>query len=170
MWARQMSVRGLFLCVIVFLIGCPSPQIKGVDVSAARMFYRQPTSEQQRTFRQHALEDQLGLFFFGNQVRHPPALYLAQCFALNGAHAVELLRSKLNVDSDDLTVRDIAMLLATIDVMGKYDVARDTQLMAALRSRVTQMHDEGWRNTTERKIANIGLERSEPASHAPECD
>jgi hypothetical protein len=165
-----MSVRD-FSLFIVFLSAsaCSSPRVEGVDVSAARVFYRQPTSEQQKTFRQHTLQDQLGLFFFGNQVRHPPALYLAQCFALNGAPAVELLRAKLKVESNDLTVRDIAMLLATIDAMGKYDVAGDAQLMAALRSRVTQMRDDGWRDTAEREIASIGHERNERASRAPEC-
>lgn len=167
MW--KMKARSVFLCGIVFLCGCPMQQVEGVDVSAAREFYRQSTSEQQKVFRQHTLQDQLDLFFFGNQVRHPPAIYLAQCFALNGAPAVELLRSKLNTDSDDLTVRDIAMLLATIDEMGQYDVAGDAQLMTVLRSRVAKMRDEGWRDTAERKRASIGHERREGASHAPEC-
>jgi hypothetical protein len=157
----------LLLCAVIFLSGCP--RVDGVDVSAAREFYRQPTSMQQKTLRQHSLEDQLGLFFFGNQVRHPPAIYLARCFALNGAPAVELLRSKLEGASDDLTVRDIALLLATIDAMGKYDVAGDTELMTALRSRVAQMRDAGWRDTAEKQVASIGHGRSESASMAPEC-
>jgi hypothetical protein len=141
----------------------------GGDVAAAREFYRQPTAMQQRTFRQHSLEDQLGLFFFGNQVRHPPAIYLARCFALNGAPAVELLHSKLKVHSDDLTVRDIALLLATIDAMGKYSVAGDLELMGALKIRVAQMRDTGWRDTAEQEVASIGHKRSESASMAPEC-
>lgn len=155
------------LLFAVLLSGCP--RVDGVDISAAREFYRQPTSMQQKTFRQHSLEYQLGLFFFGNQIRHPPAIYLARCFALNGTPAVELLRSRLKGPSDDLTVRDIAMLLATIDAMGKYDVAGDAELMGALKSRVAQMRDVGWRDTAEKKVANIGHKRSERASMAPEC-
>lgn len=165
-----MSVRVLSLLIVLLSASaCSSPRVEGVDTSAARVFYRQSIAEQQRTFRQHTLQDQLGLFFFGNQVRHPPALHLAQCFALNGAAAVELLRQKLSVANDDLTVRDIAMLLATIDAMRKYDVAGDAQLMAALKGRVAQMRDEGWRDTAERRIAGIGHERSERPNRAHEC-
>lgn len=169
MWARKMSIRIFFLCIVFALSSCSSPRVEGADASAARAFYRQPTTVQLRTLRQYTLQDQFNLFLFGNQVRHPPALYLARCFALNGAPAVELLRSKLNVANDDLTVRDIAMLLATIDAMGKYDVAGDTQLITVLKSRVARMRDEGWRDTAERKIASIGHERSERAGQAPEC-
>lgn len=162
-----MNVR-LLICTVAFLSGCP--RVEGVDVSAAREFYRQPTSMQQKTLRQHPLEEQLDLFLFGNQVRHPPAIYLARCFALNGMQAVELLRSRLKEANDDLTVRDIAMLLATIDAMKQYDVANDAELMAALKSRAAKMRDAGWRDTTEQKIASIGRERSDRAGIAPECD
>jgi hypothetical protein len=164
---QEMRIGGLLLCVV--LGGCPKAQIDGVDLAAAREFYSQPTSAQQRTFRQHSLKDQLGLFFFGNQVRHPPALYLANCFALNGVSAVDLLRSKIEEVGDDLTVRDIVTLLATIDEMGQYDVAGDARLMAALKSRAAQMKDKGWRDLVEVYIANIGHERSERASVAPGC-
>lgn len=157
----------LLIFSVIFLSGCP--RVDGVDVSAAREFYSQPTSVQQKTLRQRQLEDQLGLFFFGNQVRHPPAIYLARCFALNGESAVELLRSRLKEASDDLTVRDIAMLLATIDAMRQYDVANDAKLMAALKSRVAQMRDAGWRDTAEQQVASIGRERSDLAGVAPEC-
>lgn len=58
-----MNVR-LLICAVVLLSGCPRVDgVDGVDVSAAREFYRQPTSMQQKTLRRHPLEDQLGLFF-----------------------------------------------------------------------------------------------------------
>ena len=164
---RKVRIGCLLVCVA--LGGCPKPHIDGVDVASAREFYRQPTSVQQRTLRQHSLEDQLGLFFFGNQVRHPPAIYLADCFALNGAPAVELLRSKIEEADSDLMVRDIVTLLATIDEMGQYDVAGDAQLMTALKTRAAQMKDSGWRDLAEEYIAKIGHERSERARAAPEC-
>lgn len=161
-----MNARSL-LCVVIILSGCL--QVDGVDVSVAREFYRQPTLTQQRTFRQYSLEDQLGLFFFGNQFIHPPAVGLAPCFALNGASAVELLRSKLKVARDDLTVRDVTLLLTFIDTMGKYDVAGDAELMEALKSRVAQMRDAGWRDTAERLVGKIGYERSGEINMAIEC-
>lgn len=163
------KVRIGCLLVCVALGGCPKPRIDDANVAVAREFYRQPTSAQQRTLRQHSLEEQLGLFFFGNQVRHPPAIYLADCFALNGASAVELLRSKIEEADSDLMVRDIVTLLATIDEMRQYDVAGDAQLMAALKTRAAQMKDSGWRDLAEEYIANIGHKRSERARAAPEC-
>ncbi|MDQ1816585.1 hypothetical protein RBA41_25115 [Massilia sp. CCM 9210] len=168
---RVRKMKNLFSLILggCVLSGCLQSREWRGDIRGAREFYRQPITQQQKLFRQHPLQDQLDLFFFGNQVRHPPALYLAQCFALNGAPAVELLRSKLKEDSGDLTVRDITMLLSTIDAMGKYDAAADAQLMALLKQRIAKMHDDGWRDTAERKMTGIGHERNELASQAPEC-
>jgi hypothetical protein len=159
----------LLILGILILSGCAESPGGRENIRAAREFYRQPVSVRQKIFRQHRLQDQLDLYIFGNQVRHPPALYLAQCFALNGAPALELLRSKLKEDNDDLTVRDIAMLLSTIDTMGKYDVAADAQLLVLLRRRIAEMRDDGWRSTAERKMASIGYQRNTHASQAPEC-
>ena len=166
---QQVSARWIWLCAVVLLSGCPRAGSNSDEASAARSFYNLPVTEQLRTFRQHPLENQLDLFLFGNQIHHPPAIYLARCFALSGAAAVELLRSKLNANSDDLTVRDITLLLANIDAMSKYDVTGDAQLMATLKSRIAQMRDAGWRDTAEQKFASIGQERNEHAGQAPEC-
>lgn len=163
---KNLSLIIIGICIVS---GCRESRDKHGDIQAAREFYRQPVIEQQKSFRHHHLQDQLDLFFFGNQVRHPPALYLAQCFALNGTPAVELLRSKLKEDNGDLTVRDIAMLLSTIDAMGKYDVVADSQLMALLKQKIAKMQDDGWRDTAERKMNGIGHDRNENASQAPEC-
>jgi hypothetical protein len=132
------------------------------------MFYRQSTIDQQRTFRRHALDEQFKLFLFGNQVRHPPALYLADCFALNSPSAVSLLRARLAVDNHDLTVRDIAMLLATIDAMGTYDVAADNQLLRALNSQIAKMRNAGWRDSAEQIVAGIGHRRTRTSARG-EC-
>lgn len=166
MW-RQSLV--LVFSGALLLSACASKPIRSVELDAARAFYDQTRADQQRSFRKHSLQEQLALFFFGNQVRHPPALHLAQCFALNGASGVDLLRSKLQSGGDDLTVRDIAMLLATIDAMGRYDVAGDAPLMSALKAHVANMSDAGWRDTAERKVESIGHNRRLNAQ-APECD
>lgn len=164
-----MISRYLAFCAAVLLTGCPSSKVDGTNVSAARAFYSQPVTQQMRTFRQHPLADQLNLYFFGNQVREPPAIYLARCFALSGKPAVDLLRSKLEVPNDDLTVRDISALLAAIDSMGEYDVSKDAQLMDALKAQVASMHDERWRETAEKKITSIEHSQITSARGAPEC-
>jgi len=165
-----MIFRSLLLLAAVLLTGCPYSGVEGANVSAARAFYGQPTTEQMRTFRQHTLSEQLDLYFYGNQVRHPPAIYLARCFALSGKGAVEFLRSRLTSKNDDLTVRDISALLAAIDSMGKYDVSKDVQLMDALRMQVANMQDQGWRDTAEKKIASIESSQVTSVGNAPECE
>lgn len=82
MW--KISAQAMVLGAAMFISGCPNCGMDHVKLAAAREFYDQPVKERIRTFRQHSLEDQLDLFFFGNQFRHPPAVYLAPCFALNG--------------------------------------------------------------------------------------
>ncbi len=164
-----MISRSLLLCAVALLAGCPDSGNERADVAAARAFYAQPAAEQMMTFRQHALGEQLDLYFYGNQIRHPPAIYLARCFALSGERAVDLLRAKLSSKNDDLTVRDISALLAAIDAMGKYDVSKDAELMSALRSQVANMQDQGWRDTAEKKIASIESYQGVAEGNAPEC-
>jgi hypothetical protein len=167
MW--QIYAWAMVLGVAMLMSGCPNYGMDHAKLVAAREFYDQPVNEQTRTFRQHPLEDQLGLFFFGNQIHHPPAIYLAPCFALNGPPAAQLLRSKLGAQLDDLSVRDIAALLGMIDMMGQYDVAGDKQLVSLLSSRIAQMKDQNWRQTAEGEVSSFGKRRTETASHAQEC-
>lgn len=164
-----MIFRSLLLCTVGLLAGCPDSGNARAGVATARAFFSQPTTEQMTTFRQHALDEQLDLYFYGNQIRHPPAIYLARCFALGGERAVDLLRAKLSSKNDDLTVRDISVLLAAIDAMGKYDVSKDAALMNALRSQVANMQDQGWRDTAEKKIASIEGSQDVADGNAPEC-
>jgi hypothetical protein len=165
-----MIFRSLLLCfVVASLSGCPDRGLDNANIAAARAFFAQPTNEQMKTFRQHALAEQLELYFYGNQVRHPPAIYLARCFALNGEPAVDLLRAKLGSKNSDLTVRDISTLLATISAMGKYNVSKDMGLMRLLRTQVANMQDQGWRDTAERKMANIESSYGASKGDAPEC-
>lgn len=164
-----MKINHLILCGSVLLSSCANSRERTVDESVAREFYRQPPSVQQSVFRARPLLDQLNLFFLGNQAHHPPAIYLAECYALGGAPAVDLLRTKLGEGPDDLTVRDIALLLATIDAMSQYDVAGDTKLLALLQRKVAQMRDVGWRETAEKKTASIGHERNKHPSYGTAC-
>lgn len=167
MW--QIIARAMVLGVVVFISGCPNYGMDRGQLAAAREFYAQPVNERIRTFRQHSLQDQLDLFFFGNQFRHPPAIYLAPCYALNGHPAVQLLRSKLGTQLDDMSVRDVATLLGVIDMMDQYDVAGDKTLVALLSSQIAQMKDKNWQETADDDVSNFGKRRTEAARHAPQC-
>jgi hypothetical protein len=107
-------------------------------------------------------------YLFGNQVRHPPALYLGGCFALSGEAGVSQLRQRLGTDANDLTIRDIAVLLSDIDAMGAVNVSADESLLAALRARVLEISDENWRKFAEEIVAGIG-KQPKTRKAAKEC-
>jgi hypothetical protein len=147
----------------------PPPGMTPEAVVLAEQFYEDSsTVRQMRRFRDYSTE-QYDLFIYGNQYRHPPAQYLAQCFALNGTAGVELLRTKLPSAANDLTVRDIARLLTEIDSMQTYDVAGDRELMAALRGRAETMKDPEWRALVAGWMVRIGQERRQPPWRVPAC-
>jgi hypothetical protein len=164
-----MTLRALAMTACLLLTGIPDSSADASAVEAARAFYKQPRANQLQSFRQHGLEEQLGLFFFGNQRRHPPAIYLARCFALGGEPAIETLRSRLTSELDDLTVRDISTLLDAFATIGSYDVAKDAALMEALKMRISSMHDQGWRDTAEKSLHRIERLSGSKSVGAPEC-
>jgi hypothetical protein len=168
---RKITFASFVMAGCALAAGCtnrPIPDDRGF-VSLARNFYSGTVDERMRSFASHPLEEQYNLYLFGNQRRHPPAIYLARCFALNGRAAVELLRAKLELQETDLTVRDIVMLLATIDRMRMYDVAGDAELMKLLEVRVTAMQDREWRESSTGRMQRIGQGREDVVGYAPSC-
>lgn len=156
---------GWMACFSIVLIGCVSQE----KLRASREFYYQPVAEQLRTFRNHSMADQLDLFFFGNQVHHPPATYLAKCFALNGAAGVKLLQAQLSDRTDDLTVRDVIALLAAMDAMHRYNVHGDKELLAQAAQRVDQMRDSYWRQIAQDDLTGIRKQSSAFSGDGSEC-
>jgi hypothetical protein len=68
-----------------------------------------------------------------------------------------------------MAIRDIALLLATIDSLRQYDVEGDTELMAKLSSRIANMQDAGWRETATRKAESIGKDRRDHPIDLLQC-
>jgi len=155
-------------CLTLLLLGCSGVR-PGDDQAIAQKFYEQPVQAQLGAFHTHPPSDQLALYFYGNQQRHPPAIYLARCFALNGASAIPLLKEKLDSKPGDLDVRDIAYLLENIDSMGQYDVSSDKVLMTTLAARVDEMSDAGWQKIARGEVARLSSGHQGPAQDAPEC-
>lgn len=122
-----------------------------------------------RTFRNYPLDEQVDIFFYGSQVIHPPTLYLADCFALGGRDAIEVLRSRLKVPGSDLDTRDMAQLVLAIQAMGTYDVRADSHLLDALRGRISAMHDAGWRETAKSILEDIESDALPRRDGAPQC-
>ncbi len=113
-----------------------------------REFFRMSTSEQIEKFSKFDLQVQYRLVVVGNQVVHPPALYLTQEFAKRGVVAIPLLSAELTNAQSELTVRDIVAILAEMRRLHVYDVKENVQLMALVRDRVASMKGQ-WRLLTD---------------------
>jgi hypothetical protein len=122
---------------------------------ASDFFHGHSVEERKVAFPKYPLRVQFDLFIYGNQVIHPPATYLASCFAESGAGGAKLLREKLTRPGSDLDTRDIALLLETMQVMHTFNVSADLQLFSLLKHRVASMKDPGWRHTAEDMVAQI---------------
>ncbi|MDR6644514.1 hypothetical protein J2X57_003757 [Luteibacter sp. 1214] len=119
-------------------------------------FFRGRTYVQRMSeFRNYRVDTQLELFFYGNQVIHPPATYLASCFAMNGPSGVRVIRRRLSGHLTTLEMRDIALLLETMQAMGTYSVRDDETLMAAIEKSVSEVAEGGWKESIDGMVEQI---------------
>ena len=113
------------------------------NVSVAERYFDQPSSHWLRNLRNHSVDDQVDIVFYGNQFIHPPMKILSECFAFNGAQGVAVLSDRLERGVSDSDTRDIARMLRAMQRMGTYDVGHDSVLMQRLKDRIDRMND-GW--------------------------
>ncbi len=118
-------------------------------------FFKMPPSEQIRKFGSYTIEDQYSIYICGNQVFHPPAIYLSRPFAMEGKAAVDFLRTKLLQTKDDLTICDIVFVLSEMNRHKAYNVARDGGLMKIINDRVDGMESDDWKRITKKMVAEI---------------
>jgi hypothetical protein len=138
-------------------IGCPSNrkvgQFKCSDFT--REFFWQPPEVQMVKFTNYDLDKQYALFICGNQEIHPPAIYLAKPFAREGVKAIDYLRKQLSLTYEDLVIRDIIFVFEEMERQRTYDIAHDDELLQLMATRVTNMKDPGWRETSLRSLQEI---------------
>jgi len=128
-------------------------------------FYAKSLKERISTFPRYSFEEQYGIYLYGNQVQHPPAIYLADPFAAQGKSIVSLLSDRLRAATDDLTIRDIVMVFSAMSRAKTYDVAGDEHLMKLLEGSAKRMKDPDWRALVEKEISTLqGLDP--PPRHA----
>lgn len=118
-------------------------------------FFWQPPEVQKSKFLEYDLETQYALFICGNQVIHPPTIYLAEPFARQGPKLVSFLEGKLTTAGDDLTIRDIILVFEEMHRQRTYNVYRDDRLMQLMATRVKGMKDPGWQDTCLRSLQEI---------------
>jgi hypothetical protein len=111
-----------------------------------------PASEQIRTLKEHPLEEQLELYFFGAEIIHPPAEYLARPLAGQGSRLLPLLEAKLKGATQGIVVRDVADVLSEMATLKVYDFSRDPSLVDLAERRARELGGV-WTSTTLQMIA-----------------
>ncbi|MDB0574078.1 hypothetical protein LBW59_25470 [Ralstonia solanacearum] len=141
------------LCTL-FLLGCVSNESEITQSQFDREFFRLSTAEQVKKFQGYDLETQYELLIVGNQVVHPPALYLAEEFAKQGKSIIPFLRSKLAATKQESTVRDVVAVLAEMQRLGSYEVKGDASLVAFVKERIAGVQGQ-WRPVAQHMLDEI---------------
>jgi hypothetical protein len=158
---RARPLRGLFRLGVVAALwastGCrgpADPELGKCDFWIGA-FYSKPMAERIRTFRSYDLESQYEIFLCGNDVVHPPALYLAEPFGEEGAAAVPLLKAKLANAKGDLVIRDIIVVFREMKQRGTYDFSKDRELSELMIEKVRGMRYQGWKTIVQTDLNEI---------------
>lgn len=155
----QMNMlRFLYFCLFFYiLIG--SCYINASEYSKSNQccnwtttFFRMPTKEQIEQFGSYDTKTQYDIFICGNQIIHPPAIYLARPFALEGEKVAKFLKKKLSQTKDDKTVRDIILVFMRMCILNSYDVSSNSELMSLIKDKAERIKDDDWRNVVEKMI------------------
>ncbi len=157
-----MKAVGLTALLSLAVTGCPEAQgqVEGRECSAFKeMFHGRPLKVRVADFANYDLATQYAIFICGNQFRHPPAIYFAEPFAQQGEEAVPFLKDKLFRATDDLTIRDIILVLTEMSRQNTYDVTEDKELVRLMTASVEKMGDEDWKRITQENLSEI-LENS----------
>ncbi|MEF9388678.1 hypothetical protein V4890_24100 [Ralstonia solanacearum species complex bacterium KE056] len=146
------KVTVLLCCA--FLFGCNFGESEIEPNQFDSDFFRLSTDTQVKRFHEYDLQIQYELVIVGNQVVHPPAIYLAEEFAEQGAAAIPFLRDKLASAKKEATVRDIVAILAEMHRLKSYNVGNDSALMRLVDERVNSMQGQ-WKSVTLHMLQEI---------------
>ena len=142
------------LICLIFFGACISNDPEFAPSQFDRDFFNLTTNEQIKQFSKYGIETQYELLVVGNQVVHPPALYLIEEFARKGETVIPFLHTKLNQAKRDVAVRDIVAILSEMQRLRTYDVQGDASLMALAENRIAAMQGK-WKLVTQHMIEEI---------------
>jgi hypothetical protein len=114
-----------------------------------KTLFRQPKAIQRELFANNGIEQRYVIYLCANQYTHPPRLEVADFLADGGAVAAVFLREKLQLTTDDLTVRDITRAFQIMKSRGTFDARRDFGLMHLLEEKIAVMKRPGWKAVVE---------------------
>jgi len=153
----RVNVRYLLFVIFLAVGGCfPSASyVSGLDCTTRLPFFHLPLRAQLEKFQTFAREEKYAAYLCGNQVIHPPALYLAEPFARDAPQVIPFLTERLSQAVDDLTVRDIVGLFREIQRQKRHDFRNDHALLTLVTDRINGMKDEQRRLITRQMLADI---------------
>lgn len=138
---------------------CSRPVKKIGDYDCSELvesfFYGRSVSDRINDFAKHPVEKQFAIFVCGNQVIHPPPLYLVTPLANNGGGLVDLLIGELLEARDDLIIRDIVFIVSEMSRLRTYEARRNVRLMSIMEMRVKGMRNPDWKSVTEKMLGEV---------------
>jgi hypothetical protein len=144
----------IILFPLFFLLGCISMKSEIQPSQFDREFFQLTTAERKNQFNRYDMETQYELLIIGNQLVHPPALYLSMEFAKHGQKAIPFLRNKLISSKYDVTVYDLVVIFSEMQRIGSYNVKTDTSLIELIEYRISLM-DGLIKELTQKKLDEI---------------
>lgn len=145
---QEISRSFLLALTCLIAIGC-----KGHGLE--KRFFDEPAGNRVERLRRYSLDEQYRIFRYGMDRLEPPAMGLRGPIAESGASAVPFLANKLNVDTDDIAVRDIVLIFDMMEVTGSYNVKADASLMTVLTSKVAGMKNKAWQDMCLKVLKEI---------------
>jgi hypothetical protein len=127
-------------------------------------FYAKSVKDRIETFSRYSFDEQYAIYLYGNQIQHPPALYLADPFAAEGKGVVDALAKRLAGTSDDLTIRDLVIVFAAMNRQKTYDVRGDGRLRKLVTESVQRMKDPDWKRIVAKEISDFAESDAEAGS------
>jgi hypothetical protein len=137
------------MLISLVAVGCAAGRFE------RHFIYEVPARERVDRMRHYSLEDQYRIFRYGNDRIEPPLMALAEPIAEKGIEAIPFLVGKLAPKADDLTVRDIVLVFHLMSSYKTYNVLSDSNLMALLQQRVSEMKDKEWQGICRRTIKDL---------------
>lgn len=148
------------LCILValFVSSCKQEVDQNAWSSQQEVvdqFYSMSVNERIASFAEYSFDQQYAIYIYGNQVQHPPALYLVDEFAAEGQEIVAPLLERLTASAHEATTRDLILVFSAMQRSGTYDVARDESLMRRLSEAAEGMQETKWKKIVQNELGAI---------------
>ena len=146
----------IFLLITSLLSGCSSSleTIESSKIASGFYIKNIAISDQIKEIKKYHIAEQYDIFEFGNRIIHPPAIYLAKPIAEQGKTIIPFLKEKLQTTSDEVTIRDIVLIISEMVELKNYELSKDSELIKLLEQKINNM--EGiWKNFTYKLFSEI---------------